>query len=212
MAKNYGLLVAGFDYSPVPEDEFNDWYDTEHVPQRSRIAGFTTVQRWLGAENPKLSIVSYELESIDVLETADYRAVALANMSPWSKRMAGRCKRVCRFEAVQICPGRQAPPADAQGMMMFAMNIPPEADRDFNAWFDDEHIPRLGEVPGVLCARRFEMGAGTHRYLAMYHLAAPEVQASAEWKLAADTPWTLKMRPYFRDPLRLVLRRYARKA
>jgi hypothetical protein len=212
MTDNYGLLVSGFDYSTVAEDEFNDWYDTEHVPERERMKGFMRVQRWLGADNPKLSIVSYELESIDVLASPAYRAVALANMSPWSRRMSGRCKRVCRFEAEQILPGQQAAPADAAGMMMFATNMPAEADADFNAWFDEEHIPALSNVAGVLCARRFRMAAGTHRYLAMYHLTAPEVQASADWKAAADTPWTLKMRPYFRDPLRLVLRRYVRTA
>jgi hypothetical protein len=35
-----GLLVAGFDSSPVNPDEFNDWYDTEHVPERRRVPGF----------------------------------------------------------------------------------------------------------------------------------------------------------------------------
>jgi len=36
----YGLLVAGFDYSNAGADEFNAWYDTEHVPERERVAGF----------------------------------------------------------------------------------------------------------------------------------------------------------------------------
>jgi hypothetical protein len=55
------------------------------------------------------------------------------------------------------------------------------------------------------------MAGGTHRYLALYHLSAPEVQASEAWKEAAGTPWTAKLRPHFKDPLRLVLRRYSRK-
>ena len=32
MAK--GILIAAMDFSNVVEDEFNDWYDTEHVPER----------------------------------------------------------------------------------------------------------------------------------------------------------------------------------
>ena len=35
-----GLLGGGFDYSAVALDEFNDWYDTEHIPERLRIKGF----------------------------------------------------------------------------------------------------------------------------------------------------------------------------
>ena len=32
MATPMGLLVAGFNYATVSEEEFNDWYDTEHIP------------------------------------------------------------------------------------------------------------------------------------------------------------------------------------
>jgi hypothetical protein len=33
MAK--GILIAAIDFSAVPADEFNDWYDTEHIPERA---------------------------------------------------------------------------------------------------------------------------------------------------------------------------------
>ena len=211
MAKPYGLLLVGFNYSNVAEDEFNDWYDLEHIPERERTQGFINAERWLGAEDPKLSIASYDLDSLDVLQSPDYKAIGGANLSIWSKRMTGKAQRICRFEAEQTVPGREAGPADAGGLMMFAMNVPAEVDADYNAWYNEEHIPRLLKVPGCLCARRFKMAGGTHRYLALYHLSAPEVQASEAWKEAAGTPWTAKLRPHFKDPLRLVLRRYRRK-
>ena len=78
MAKPMGLLVAGLNYSRIAQDEWNDWYDTEHIPERARIKGFGTIQRWLGADDPKLSIVTYDLESLDVLQTPAYRALNLA--------------------------------------------------------------------------------------------------------------------------------------
>ena len=212
MAKPYGLLVAGFNYANAAEDDFNAWYDTEHVPERERTPGFINAQRWLGADNPKISIATYDLESLDVLQSPAYRAIGGANLSPWSKHMTAKCQRICRFEAEQTLPGRQAGPADAGGMMMYAMNVPAEVDAEYNRWYNEEHIPALSAVPGCLCARRFKMAGGTHRYLSLYHLTSPEVQASDAWKKAAGTPWTAKMRPYFRDPLRLVLRRYTRKA
>ena len=211
MAKPMGLLVAGFNYSTAAEDEFNDWYDTEHVPERERVKGFVNAQRWLGAEDPKISIATYDLESLDVLQGLAYRTIAGANLSPWSKRVTGKCQRICRFEAEQTVPGQQAGPDNAGGLMMYAMNVAPEAEAEFNAWYNDEHIPRLSAVPGCLCARRFRTNGGTHKYVAVYHLTAPEVQASPAWKEAAGTPWTAKMRPHFRDPLRIVLRRYQRK-
>lgn len=210
MAKPYGLLVAGFNYSNAAADEFNDWYDTEHVPERERTKGFINAQRWLGADDPQISIATYDLESLEVLQSPAYRAIGGVNLSPWSKRVTGKCERICRFEAEQTLPGQQAAPADAGGMMMYAMNVPAEAEAEFNTWYNDEHVPALLTVPGCLSARRFKMTGGTHRYLAVYHLTAPEVQTSDAWKKAAGTPWTARMRPHFRDPLRLVLRRYTR--
>jgi len=212
MAKPYGLLVAGFNFSNAAADEFNAWYDTEHIPERERVPGFINAQRWLGAEDPQISIATYDLESLDVLKTQPYTSIAGANLSPWSKRVTGKCQRICRFEAEQILPGRQAGPANAGGMMMFAMNVAPEAEADFNAWYVEEHVPRLAAVPGCLTARRFRMSGGTHRYVAIYHLESPAVCSSPAWREAADTPWTLRIRPHTSDRLRLVLKRYIRKA
>lgn len=205
-----GLLVAGFNFAGAVEDEFNDWYDTEHIPERKRIPGFINAERWLGADDPKVSIATYDLESLEVLQSAAYRAIAGDNLSPWSKRVTGKCQRICRFEAVQILPGAQAGPADAGGMLLFAMNVKPDAEAEFNEWYDTEHVPRLAQVPGCLLARRFRANGGTHRYIATYHLVAPEVCASKRWEEAAVTPWTLKLRPATFDRLRLVLRRYVR--
>jgi hypothetical protein len=35
-----GLLVAAFDFSTAHADEFHDWYDLEHIPERMAVAGF----------------------------------------------------------------------------------------------------------------------------------------------------------------------------
>jgi len=212
MAQAYGLLVAGFNYSNVAADEFHDWLDTEHIPERVRTPGFMRIQRWLGAADPKISIVTYELESHDVLHSPKYLAISQANMSPWSRRVSGKCRRICRFEAAQSRPGRQEPPAAAGGLLLVALNVAPDHEVEFNRWFDEEHLPALAALDGVLAARRFQMPGGTHRYLALYHLASPEVQATPAWQQAVQTEWTAKMRPHFRDMLRLVLKPYVRGA
>ena len=65
-------------------------------------------------------------------------------------------------------------------------------------------------MPGVLAARRFRGTSGNRKYVALYHLARPEVQESAEWKQARQSDWTSRLQPHFRDHLRLVCRRYVR--
>jgi hypothetical protein len=211
MAK--GLLLVAFDFSTAPADEFHDWYDLEHIPERQRVPGFGASERWIGADEPTHAVASYDLTSVDVLKSAAYKAVAYENLSPWSKRVTGLCKRLLRFEGTQVSPGDAAAPAGAGALLFNAMNVAPEAERDFNAWYDEEHLPALAAVPGTLAARRYkstEAGGGTHRYVATYHLASPDVARSEAWKRAADTPWSARVRPHFRDRLRILAGRYRR--
>ena len=208
MAK--GTLIAAMNMANVAEDEFHDWYDTEHLPERQRVPGFLVCHRWIGAQDRKVSVATYDLESLVVLKGAAYQAIGGANLSPWSKRVTARVERLMRFEGDQILPGDGLPPEDAGGLLLNAMNVAPEAEAEFNEWYDKEHIPALGAVPGVLCARRFRATDANRKYVALYHLATPEVQESAEWKQARQSDWTSRLQPHFRDHLRLVLRRYVR--
>jgi len=209
MAK--GTLIAAMRIARVAEDEFHDWYDTEHLPERQRVPGFLVCERWLGAEDPLVSVATYDLDSVAVLQAAAYRAIGGENLSPWSKRITARVDRLMRFEGDQILPGDQLPSPQAGGLLLNAMNIAPELEAEFNEWYDKEHIPALAAVPGVLGARRFRGTSGNRKYVALYHLADPAVVESAEWKTARQSDWTSRLQPHFRDHLRLVLRRYTRR-
>jgi hypothetical protein len=209
MAK--GVLIAAMDFSNVAEDEFNDWYDTEHIPERQRVPGFLICQRWIGTENPKHSVATYDLESLSVLRSPPYQAIGGQNLSPWSKRVTARCQRLLRFEGDQILPGDQAAPETAGGLLVVAMTPAPAVETAFNAWYDTEHIPALARVAGVQCARRFRAGAANPRYVALYHLTSPGVVDSAEWKHASgSTPMPEAIRAQISDRLRLVCRSYRR--
>jgi hypothetical protein len=206
-------LVAAFDFSTAHADEFHDWYDLEHIPERKAVPGFGACERWIGDEQPALSVATYDLDSVEVLRSEAYTAIAYGNLSAWSKRVTGMCKRLLRFEGAQIGPGDAAAPAGAGALLLNAMNVAPAAEHDFNAWYDEEHIHALAAVPGTLSARRYRSTAadgGTHRYVAIYHLASPDVARSAAWNAAVDTPWTARVRPHFRDRIRILTRRYVR--
>jgi heme-degrading monooxygenase HmoA len=210
MAK--GLLLAAFDFSPAHEDEFHDWYDLEHVPERERIPGFLLCERWIDAKNPKQAVATYDLETVGVMQSAPYKAIAYGNLSVWSKRVTTMCKRLIRFEGEQIA-GPEGPIRNAGGLLVNAMNVAREHEHEFNEWYNSEHIPALAKVPGCIAARRFhstEKEGASQRYIALYHLSEPGVQETAAWKRGASSPWTDKLRPHFRDHLRIVSKRYVR--
>src|SRR5262249_51023551 len=82
MAK--GTLIAAMNIGSAAEDEFQDWYDTEHLPERQRVPGFLVCDRWIGAADRKISVATYDLESVKVLLSPAYLAIGGANLSPWS--------------------------------------------------------------------------------------------------------------------------------
>jgi hypothetical protein len=208
MAK--GILIAAMEFSDVAEDEFHDWYDTEHVPERLRVPGFLNASRWIGIANPKVSVALYDLDAVGVLHSPPYQAVGGANGSPWTKRVTGRTKSIIRLEGEQVRPGDAVAPEDAAAILLISMNVAPEHEHEFNEWYNTEHLDALAGVPGVLRARRYRGNGATQRYAAIYHFANPDVPNSAAWKAAANTPWTEKMRPLFRDYLRIDARAYLR--
>ncbi len=189
-----GILIAAMNLAHAAEDEFH----------------FLLCQRWIGAQDRKISVATYDLDGVGVLKSPGYLMIGGDNLSPWSKRVTSRVERLMRFEGDQILPGDRLPPGNAGGFLLNAMNVDPAAEAEFNEWYDTEHIPALVAVPGVLCARRFRATSANRRYVALYHLVSPDVQATPAWKSAADSEWTRRLRPHFRDHLRVVCRRYVR--
>ena len=210
-----GLLAVVFDYSTAHADEFHDWYDLEHLPERQAIAGFGACERWVCDDPPQIAVATYNLDSIETLRGEAYTSVAHENSSVWTKRVTAMCNLMLRFEGVQLTPGEAAAPTSAGGLLLNAMNVSAEAEDDFNSWYDEEHVPALAAVPGTLSARRYrsaEVGGGTHKYVAIYYLESPDVTRTEAWKRAVETPWTSRVQPHFQDRLRVLTRRYTRDA
>ncbi len=213
-----GLLGGGFDSTRAAVDEFDDWYDTEHIPERLRIPGFINAVRWVGASNPRVSLVIYDLESLGVLTKPEYRAVSPENFSPWSKRiLLGKCERICRFNCVQMGQGDRVAPERGTGLFVSAFNTAAEFEPEFDRWLETEHMPRLATVPGVNCARWFKTpadspGSSSHKYVASYHLESPWVCESTAWNKAWESERMHEMRARMQNILLLLLRRYTSNA
>ena len=123
-------------------------------------------------------------------------------------------QRVMRFVGEQLVPGELTAASGAGALLVATMNIDPAAEADFNTWYNEEHLPQLGAVPGVLSARRYRATdtESERRYLALYHLRDGGVVQSEAWSKAANTPWTERISPHFRDLLVMRMKRYQRKA
>ncbi|MBE0614223.1 MAG: hypothetical protein IH604_11195 [Burkholderiales bacterium] len=197
-----GLLLTMTEPPLAMEEEFNAWYDTEHLPERLSIPGFISARRWVDPKAPAGTgkyLATYELENRDVLKTAAYLAHVGEHFTPWSKRCLSRCVMFRRWACAQIFPGDAAPSHDAAALFIACGDVPSEHETEFNRWYDTEHLALLSAVPGVLRARRFLAAEGKPRYIALYDLVEPEVSSSAPWAAALNTPWAKRMDELTRD-------------
>jgi len=99
-----GFLLVLMQPPPALEEEFNDWYDTEHIPERQAVPGFETALRFVCLDGRPRYLAMYDLTSLDVLDSEAYRAVSGDNFSPWTKRVTSRV-RIYRSLGVQVYPG-----------------------------------------------------------------------------------------------------------
>ena len=105
MFRSKGLLLVTMEPPASLEDEFNDWYDTEHFPQRRGLPGFESASRWVCIEGWPRWAALYDLESVGVLDSPAYHAVSGPNSTPWSKRILPRTIGRMRVVAEQVAPG-----------------------------------------------------------------------------------------------------------
>nr|WP_255675921.1 DUF4286 family protein [Pusillimonas sp. MFBS29] len=88
-------------------------------------------------------------------------------------------------------------------------DVRPEAEADFNAWYDTEHMPGLAAVPGTVQAQRYTACFGQPRYYATYDLQTQETFGSPAWLQVRATDWSSRVRPNFVNTSRTMFRRIA---
>jgi len=103
----------------------------------------------------------------------------------------------------------------ANYLLTISMDVDADKEALFNEVYDNEHIPLLLKVPGVVSAKRYKMEPlsmivggetktvameGEPKYLAVYELENPDVLIGEGWARAVDSGrWPGEVRPYTRN-------------
>ena len=107
---------------------------------------------------------------------------------------------------MQECAGSSAGES-APFHYIVATDVQPDVEDDFNAWYAREHPPGLARVPGTARAQRLRNEDDAPRYHACYDLVNAETLGSPAWLAVRGTPWSARVRPSFRNTIRLMMRR-----
>src|SRR2546430_8425003 len=120
MADANGLLLAMMEPPSAMEDEFNDWYDTEHLPERNAIPGFLAGYRWVCLHGHPRWVATYFLTNASVLHSPAYEKVGGSNASPWTKRVTSRTTGRLRATGERVGSGPATPLAQARTSRLLA--------------------------------------------------------------------------------------------
>src|SRR5207245_8009005 len=77
------------------------------------------------------------------------------------------------------------------------VDVPADKEKEFNRWYNDEHLAERLAIPGFLAGARYEAVKGSPKHLAYYELESPAVLESAAYKkvIANPTEWTKRFGP-----------------
>ena len=201
-----GLLAVWTDIAPEAEREFNDWYNTEHIPQLLGVPGFLSGRRYQAVEGEPKYLALYELTDAEVMRSDAFRQVR-EMPTEWTKKMRPLFRNTAIAVYRQLFSHGTRPTKDADFVLSVRLNIPADKENDFNEWYNVDHLPALVGVPGVYCARRYVAVEGDPKYLAVYEMNDSLIPKSPEWDKARNSEWTLRIRPHLKDAKVIISRR-----
>ncbi|MGQ4808471.1 hypothetical protein NKDENANG_01854 [Candidatus Entotheonellaceae bacterium PAL068K] len=183
--KGQGVLMVYADIDPQHDDEFNAWYNTEHLPELLALPGFLDAARYAATKGGPRYLAVYELQSVNALQTPEFKAWRAAP-SPWSRRISPTVigKNVTRVLGQQIFPDavELSDRGMAPALQIGRMSVPEAADDEWNAWYNGEYVPGYRKVPGVIYARRYRAVEGERRYATVYEFEHDTVSESEAWE------------------------------
>ena len=110
----------------------------------------------------------------------------------------------------------------AKYLMIASMDVDPEYDAIFNEVYDNEHVPNLSKVPGVVGISRYQRGTLTMNiggerktieipnepaYTAIYELETLDVLTSPAWdKAIEEGRWPSQVRPHTKNRRHVLLK------
>ncbi len=184
----HGVLLA-FTNPPTGEDEaFNAVYPS-HAAARLRVPGVLNARRYqaVADEGPRY-MAFYDLESPDVLQRPEYGR--LAGEAPQVERDIFARLALLDRRVLKLVLGTAAWTEDPPYVLTVALEPAAGTRDDFIAWYRDEHIPLLLQVPGWRRSRLFEQVEGNGpSFCALQEFESPAVFDREEYKQAAGTAW-----------------------
>ena len=198
--KGTALMMVWAEVPTDKEEEFNRWYNEEHLAERLSVPGILSAARYEAVSSGPKHLAVYELDSPAVMESPEYLNVR-EHPTEWSKRMSPNVVGTTYIRNVyEMIHPQSLTPEIAQSDMAEAlqigrMDIPPETEAEWHEWYNTVYIPNYEKVPGCIRGRRYRAVLGEPAYLTMYEFEHERVSQGADWSVQQNIdPRNARMR------------------
>jgi hypothetical protein len=198
MTEATGLLAVWMEPTPEREGDLNRWYEEEHLADRLAMPGWLNARRYVSLEGAPKYVALYDLTGPEALHSPEYRE-AQQHSTAWTRQVVDNLQAMVRNEYELIQSIGLTPESGAPFALFVRLETDEAHDAELNQWYEQEHLAAIASVPGCLAAKRYRARAGSPRYLMVYEAATREAIRNDAWRAAAETEWTLRMRPHFRN-------------
>ncbi len=187
--KGTAMMMVGADIPADKEEDFNRWYNEEHLKELVSVPGILNAARYEAVRSGPKHLAVYELESIAVIETDAFknrpRTEWGARVSPsiiGSNFFNNVYEMVYPTELSDSIAGADMAPA----LQIGRMDIGAENEDEWNRWYSGVYVPNYEKVPGCIRGRRWRAVRGAPQYAVMYEFEHEGVSDTSEWAAQRD--------------------------
>jgi len=140
-----GVVAIWHDLLPEARDEFYEWHNREHMPERAAIPGFQRGRRYIALDAGPLYFNLYEADTVGVLGGADYLA-RLNAPTPWTQKVVQSYRNVAR----SICDVHYtAGVGNGAYLVTLRFNVTADRHADVLQALRDQVLPPLADAQGI---------------------------------------------------------------
>jgi hypothetical protein len=183
-----GAVVAIWnDITTEGRENFIEWHNREHIPERVAIPGFHRGRRYVAEEGAPEYFTLYEARDTDVLIGEPYLQ-RLNNPTPWTKTSTAHFRNTLRG----VC-GTVYSRGTGEGAWLLTLRFDAEPTRAeaLRSFLVDEALPPLGALKGI---------CGVH--LCIADAAASGLETAERKGRAVDVPnWIVLIEGSWKQPV-----------
>ena len=187
--KGTGLMMVWVDVPSEHEDEFNHWYNEEHLPELLAVPGVLNAARYEAVMSGPKHLACYELQTPSVVDTDAFTS---RKPTEWAQKIGPRVigSNLINNVYEMIHPANlntDISESDmAQALQIGRMDIAPENSDEWNKWYSGVYVPNYEKVPGCIRGRRWKAVKGQPNYSVVYEFEHSKVSESSEWLAQRD--------------------------